>query len=312
MKAINISYLSVLSLLAASCSNVSTSYNESDLVGRWQEIMPVNHSIIQGVELKEDGTASSIGMATLKYHNWELIDGKNIVLSGESIGNGQTIAFADTLNICSIVNDTLTLGKFGSYRIQYKKQQLIGGTDAAMGYTYSKVLDKKIRIFEEGVKVLSATDPQATSAGYMVFAADSSKVELFLPEMSVVLEKRSRPDGTSVWNVEDDDSFMVEKCNDEWIITRRGKVLYSSTGFENIIQTTFVGKSGKTISVSFFQTAELAQVTTDGVNHVLHQYRTASGYGYRNAFIDIRGKGDELTLTDLSDNKSETFVENKD
>lgn len=58
----------------------------------------------------------------------------------------------------------------------------IGGSDAAMGYTYSKVLDKKIRIFEEGARLLSAVDPQATMAAFAVFPSDSSKVELFLPK----------------------------------------------------------------------------------------------------------------------------------
>lgn len=220
--------LSALALFTLSCSNVSTSYNESQFIGRWQEIMPEGKNYIQGVVFEENGTASSIGMATLKYHNWKLIDGKSIVLSGESIGNGQVIAFSDTLNVLSLQGDTLILERGNSYRMQFKKQNLIGGSDAAMGYTFSKVLNKKIRIFESGIKVLSTTDPQATLAGYLVFADDSSKVELFLPEQTVILDKRTRPNGTSVWNVEDDDTFMVEKSNGEWIVTRRGKLLYSS------------------------------------------------------------------------------------
>ena len=61
-----------------------------------------------------------------------------------------------------------------------KAEAPIGASDAAQGYTYSKVLDKKIRIFEEGARVLSATDPQATMAGYVVFPSDSSKAEVFL------------------------------------------------------------------------------------------------------------------------------------
>lgn len=307
---IRLIYLSTLSLLTVSCSNVTTSYNESQFIGQWQEMTP--NGFIQGMELKEGGTASSIGMATLKYHNWKLIDGKSIVLSGESIGNGQTISFSDTLDVMSLKDDTLTFVKGESYKMQYTKLELIGGSDAAMGYTFSDVLQKKIRIFEEGMRVLSATNSLSSFAGYAVFAEDSSKVELFLPEQTVVLDRRTRPDRTFVWNVEDDDTYMLQQCNDEWLVTRRGKVLYSSTGFENIIQTEFASDSGRKMSVSFFKTAGVALVSVDGIDHVLYQYRTASGYGYKNPFIDIRGKGTELTLTDFATNKDERFMECND
>lgn len=185
----------------------------------------------------------------------------------------------------------------------------IGGSDAAMGYTYSKVLDKKIRIFEEGARLLSAVDPQATMAAFAVFPSDSSKVELFLPEETVVLEKRIRPDGTSVWNAEDDDTYMLEKCYDEWLVSRRGKVLYASTGCENIQQAEFVGDKGEKLSATFFTQAGVAQIQYDDVDYMLRQYITASGYGYKNSFVDIRGKGQELTLTFLGDGKSIAFVE---
>ena len=103
----------------------------------------------------------------------------------------------------------------------------IGGSDAAMGYTYSKVLDKKIRIFEDGMRMLSAVDPQATTAAFAVFPSDSSKVELFMPEETVVLEKRVRPDGTAVWNVEDDDTKNVRLVDGLWTISQRGDLIYA-------------------------------------------------------------------------------------
>lgn len=59
-------------------------------------------------------------------------------MCGESIGNGQTIQFCDTLNIIALQNDMLTLGKGEMYRIEYRRVQenttpLIGGSDAAWG-----------------------------------------------------------------------------------------------------------------------------------------------------------------------------------
>lgn len=187
----------------------------------------------------------------------------------------------------------------------------IGGSDAAMGYTYSKVLDKKIRIFEDGMRMLSTIDPQATTAAFAVFPSDSSKVELFMPEETVVLEKRVRPDGTAVWNVEDDDTYMFERCASEWLVSRRGKVLYASTGCENKRQAEFVGKQGEALSAIFFTTAGLAQIRYDGVDYLLRQYVTASGYGYKNPFVDIRGKGQDMTLTFSAEGKSIAFTEKK-
>lgn len=303
-------------MIMMSCAEGGNLFNETSFIGEWHEIMPVNKHILQGVVFEKDGKASSVGMATLKYNGWELLkNGKecSIVLSGESIGNGQTIQFSDTLNVVSLNNDTLTLGKGDMYRIQYVKSenpegQLIGGSDAAMGYTYSKVLDKKIRIFEEGSRLLSATDPNATMAAYSVFSADSSKVELFLPGGAVVLDKHVRPNGTAVWNVEDDDTYMVEKYNDEWLVTRRGKLLYATSGTDNSINAEFTGKNGENLFITFFNNAGVAQMNYNGVDYLLYQYRTASGYGYKNAFADIRGKGKNMTLT-LSGSESIEFTE---
>lgn len=288
-------------MIMMSCAEGGNMFNETSFIGEWHEIMPVNKHILQGVVFEKDGKASSVGMATLKYNGWKLLK-NSIVLSGESIGNGRTIQFSDTLDVISLNNDTLTLGKGDMYRIQYVKSensegQLIGGSDAAKGYTYSKVLDKKIRIFEEGNRLLSATDSNATMAAYSVFSDDSSKVELFLPGGAVVLDKRVRPDGTAVWNVEDDDTYMVEKYNDEWLVSRRGRLLYATSGTENTINAEFTGKGGENLFVTFFNNAGVAQMYYNGVDYLLYQYRTASGYGYKNAFADIRGKGKAMTLT---------------
>ena len=130
-------------IITSTGCTAQTGITENDLIGNWIEIMPVNVQFTQGVTLQKEGVASSIGMATLKYESWELKDGKSLILNGQSIGNRQTISFSDTLSVISLQNDTLTLGKGDKYRIQYTRQtdapQPIGGSDAAMGYTYSDV-----------------------------------------------------------------------------------------------------------------------------------------------------------------------------
>ena len=42
-------------------------------------------------------------------------------------------------------------------------------------------------------------------------------------------------------------------------------------------------------------------IVEDGIYSLLRQYRTASGYGYKNPVFDLRGKGQEAVLTTLSD-----------
>lgn len=126
-------------------------------------------------------------MATLQYQHWGLTGDSRLVLEGKSIGNGQTIEFADTLDIVSFSGDTLTLGKGDMYRIQYVRRQddkgLIGGSDAAMGYTWSEMLQKKIRVFEEGSRVHSVVNPQSSSAGIWCLM-------LILPNWSFSIRKR--------------------------------------------------------------------------------------------------------------------------
>lgn len=88
--------------------------------GNWMEVMPANPQIIQGITLRADGSAASIGMMTLQYERWE-IEADQLILFGKSIGNGQTIDFSDTLDIVTVTPDSLILGKYGMYRVSYHK-----------------------------------------------------------------------------------------------------------------------------------------------------------------------------------------------
>ena len=102
------------------------------------------------------------------------------------------------------------------------------GCIGSAGYTWSEVRQECIRPFEAGVRMLSATDPEATLCAYLVFSADSAQAELFLPdrEATEVLDRRNLPAGGHAWNVEDDDTFNVRRTADRWIIERRGTTLY--------------------------------------------------------------------------------------
>ena len=106
----------ILFCLIAACDQQP----KNPIVGHWLEIMPENHHIVQGISFNGDGTAQSIGMATLKYESWKL-DNNQLTLSGKSIGNGQTIDFSDTYEVMQISPESLKLNKPGQYQVEYRK-----------------------------------------------------------------------------------------------------------------------------------------------------------------------------------------------
>ncbi len=83
---------------------------KADPVGTWLQPVPGLSDMEQGFTLSADGKASSVGMATLQYETWRQEDGR-LILTGRSIGNGQTIAFTDTFRIERLTPDSLVLTK---------------------------------------------------------------------------------------------------------------------------------------------------------------------------------------------------------
>ena len=47
-----------------------TEIRQADLTGCWMEVLPPGTPYEQGMVLNDDGTAESVGMATLKYRSW--------------------------------------------------------------------------------------------------------------------------------------------------------------------------------------------------------------------------------------------------
>lgn len=93
---------------------------EPALEGKWVQPIPGMEDQMQGVNLEKGGMASSINSATLQYKSW-VRQGDTLVLSGQSIGNGQTIDFVDSYQIEKLTNDELIL-KNDDMTINYTKQ----------------------------------------------------------------------------------------------------------------------------------------------------------------------------------------------
>lgn len=87
------------------------------ILGTWVEPVPGMEEQMQGVRLETNGMAESVNMATLLYEHWKK-DGETLLLSGKSIGNGQTLAFTDTLHIVNVTTDSLVLSQ-GEQIIRY-------------------------------------------------------------------------------------------------------------------------------------------------------------------------------------------------
>lgn len=71
----------------------------------------------------------------------------------------------------------------------------------------------------------------------------------------------------------------------------------------NFVQGMTLAKEGKASSIG------MATLQYDGQYMLLSQYRTASGYGYKNTILDLRGKGKEATLTRSTDGKTFQLTE---
>lgn len=193
--------------------------------------------------------------------------------------------------------------------VPQKEEQRIGvandehGCNAAAGYTWSEVSQECIRLFESGIRMLSKQNPEASSAAFIVFAPDSSKVELFLPgeEIRPILDKRSLPKGGSAWNIEDDDTYNVRRVDGKWIIEKRTETLFVQDP-NGPVTITYVGGNGKNkmlyqITVTYFPDQEKAKVQYDDQIFELTQQVSASGVHYKNDQVDLIGKGKEIQFT---------------
>ncbi len=105
----------ILGFLFAVCACHSS---DDVLVGSWTQPIP-GQAGEQGMKLEKGGKASSINMATLQYDSWKK-EGQRLILTGKSIGNGQTITFSDTLEVVKSTPEQLVL-KRGTYETTYTK-----------------------------------------------------------------------------------------------------------------------------------------------------------------------------------------------
>lgn len=131
-------------LLACGLCACTTRNNAPDPTGCWMEILPPDATYTQGMQLFKDGSAAAIGTATLRLHSWQRSDDR-LILSGTSIGNGQSLPFSDTLRIVRLTADSLTLQR-GDLHIAYVRHEPAPSRPAYEGFEWTELNGAGLRM----------------------------------------------------------------------------------------------------------------------------------------------------------------------
>lgn len=107
-------------ILSILCALFLMACDRPNIGGTWTMPVPGMENMTQGFTLSADGTAQSVNMATLLYNTWQR-DGNTLILTGQSIGNGQTIEFTQNYEIEKLTSDTLIL-RDGDVTYTYTRQ----------------------------------------------------------------------------------------------------------------------------------------------------------------------------------------------
>ncbi len=150
-----------------------------------------------------------------------------------SCGAGSTKSSVSNEEPASGIKSSQPSKKVSQASTDSSHQQLVGndrddhGCIASAGYQWSELLKDCIRPFEKGTR-LKSTDPNATSAAYLVFNADSSQVELFLPKEKKhpILTRKGTANEEMIWNGENEAQWSVRCIKGNWEVSLNDKVYY--------------------------------------------------------------------------------------
>lgn len=121
------------------------------------------------------------------------------------------------LSGCAVTSQTQNGQVLGSG--QTSAQQLAGSVSAAAEVVTPRML------FESAIRLNSVNE--RGSSYYVLFSPDGKLAYLYSNNGKTVetLQRRTLPTGTSVWNVEDDDTKNLKQTEGLWTIERRMKLL---------------------------------------------------------------------------------------
>ena len=101
------------------------------------------------------------------------------------------------------------------------------GCIASAGYQWSELLKDCIRPWEKGVKLGTPIDTTSTSAAYLVFNADSSLVEVYLPQTDKrPILKRENTTPNSCWSDVANSDITVKTENGTWAVYQNDEPIF--------------------------------------------------------------------------------------
>ena len=134
--------------------------------------------------------------------------------------------------------DSITQG-IKNGRPVYARLQVSDAENPGEGFAgnYDKVLhvvgiddlapcSRSLQIFKEGVRAESVNE--GGSPVYILFGRDSLFADICNPDGTARdrLQRRTLPDGKHVWDIEDDDTQVLDFTDGCWRISRRGRLLF--------------------------------------------------------------------------------------
>ncbi len=313
-----------LLLVNTGCGEKNVKLEEKELMGSWNGIelnikgrtveMPEREPMLVFSDSNRvtgfAGCNSFFGTYRIKSNRLQIQPG------GMTMAFCQDMEFEDlfikslsSVSKAKIYNSQLEMSdKSGDTILVFSSFQNIGvaedqkGCNRAAGYTWSDVKKECVRLFDSGVRLnpVVRDSSSAVFSAFLIFSPDSLVVELFMPdtEKHPLLDRRTLPDSTFVWNMEDDDTPNVRKENGIWTLSKRGTLLYAE---EKPIQVVYVGGDGKTrrlyqVNVVFYPEDKKAVLQYDEQTFELPQKISGSGFWYESDAMSLRGKGNDATL----------------
>ena len=102
------------------------------------------------------------------------------------------------------------------------------GCIGSAGYSWSTLLKKCIRPFEDGIRLSPVEQESVTYAAYLVFNEDNSMVEVFMPQLeeNPVLKRDVIGIDETVWNSTDPGTPVIRKTGGKYELLIDGKVCF--------------------------------------------------------------------------------------
>lgn len=179
------------------------------------------------------------------------------------------------------------------------------------GEMWSSMLDRCVRPADEGKRLYAIKDADKNSPAYIIFNADSVKAELFTPDGTTTLYRVKHNNGTSfTWNSIDLSPMVMSYVDGKLVVMKDNQEMFSQAEPAAPLKTVYNGTDGRTkmnhvVVFNYYPTSDTASLTYGDETYYLKPYVVGSGFGYRNDKVDIRGKGEEATLTFADKSKPE-------